>query len=94
MFGINTFQNVFDYTVLSFFFFNKVSRWTLCTYITEDLLSFGHPAQLRAVAVRVEHGLVFIPVLGVEFLQQQQNNRNVLFKYDAVSANKYMCVYR
>lgn len=76
------------------FFFNKVSRWTLCTYITEDLLSFGHPAQLRAVAVRVEHGLVFIPVLGVEFLQQQQNNRNVLFKYDAVSANKYMCVYR
>lgn len=94
MFGINTFQNVFDYTVLSFFFFNKVSRWTLCTYITEDLLSFGHPAQLRAVAVRVEHSLVFIPVLGVEFLQQQQNNRNVLFKYDAVSANKYMCVYR
>lgn len=40
------------------------------TYITEDLLSLGHPAQLRAVAVRVEQGLLFIPVLSVTFLNK------------------------
>lgn len=45
-------------------------RGFVCTYITEDLLSFSHSAQLWAVAVWVEHGLFFIPVLSVEFLQQ------------------------
>lgn len=40
------------------------------TYITEDLLSLGHPAQLRAVAVRIEVGLLFIPVLRVKFLNK------------------------
>lgn len=78
MFGINTFQNIFDYAVVFLFSRYGFQVDSLCTYITEDLLSFGHPAQLRAVTVRVEHGLVFIPVLGVEFLQRQQNNRNVL----------------
>lgn len=42
------------------------------TYITEDLLSLGHPAQLWAVAVRVQHGLLFIPRLRVEFLDKVQ----------------------
>lgn len=40
------------------------------TYITEDLLSLGHPAQLRTVAVRVEQGLLYIPVLSVTFLNK------------------------
>lgn len=38
------------------------------TYITEGLLSLGHSLQLRAVSVRVEQRLVFIPVLSVTFL--------------------------
>lgn len=61
----------------------------VCTYITEDLLSFGHSAQLRAVAVWVEHGLLFIPVLSIEFLQQQQKNINYYY-WNADSANKRM----
>lgn len=40
------------------------------TYIAEDLLSLGHPAQLRAVTVRVELGLVLIPVFSVKFLNK------------------------
>ena len=43
------------------------------TYITENLLSLGHPAQLNTVTVRVEHGLVFIPVHRVQFLNKVLN---------------------
>lgn len=42
------------------------------THITEDLLSLGHPAQLGAVVVREEHGLLLIPVLSVQFLNTEE----------------------
>ena len=40
------------------------------TYITQGLLSLGHPAKLGAVAVREERGLLQVPVLSVQFLKR------------------------
>ena len=41
------------------------------TYVTQSLLSLGHPAKLGAVAVREERGLLQVPVLSVQFLHTE-----------------------
>lgn len=55
------------------FSFNSVENWVLIiysAYITEGLLSLGHPAQFWAVTVRAEQGLLVLPGLRVKFLNK------------------------
>lgn len=63
-------------------------------YVTEGLLSLGHPLQLRAVGVRKEHGLFIFPVQSVIFLNRVKKKLGLIsgsyldiFDIDTISFN-------